>query len=43
MFDYYMEPKRNSGNFRIDDFIKNDKKLLVFSSHGHGDHLIVRY
>lgn len=38
VFDYYMEPKRNSGNFRIDDFIKNDKKLLVFSSHGHGDH-----
>lgn len=38
IFDYYMEPKRNSGNFNIENFIIDNKYILVFSSHSHGDH-----
>lgn len=38
IFDYYMEPKRNSGNFNIENFIIDNKHILVFSSHSHGDH-----
>lgn len=38
IFDYYMEPKKNSGEFKIENFITDDKQVLVFSSHSHGDH-----
>lgn len=38
IFDYYMEPKKNSGNFNIGDFIIDNKHIFVFSSHSHGDH-----
>lgn len=38
VFDYYMEPKKNSGGFKVEDFIGGEKQVLVFSSHSHGDH-----
>lgn len=38
VFDYYMEPRKNSGEFKIENFITDDKQVLVFSSHSHGDH-----
>lgn len=38
IFDYYMEPKKNSENFIAEEFINDSKQVLVFSSHGHGDH-----
>ena len=38
VFDYYMEPKKNSGGFKIGDFLIGEKQVLVFSSHSHGDH-----
>lgn len=39
IFDYYTEPKKNSGDFNIENFIIDNKHIFVFSSHGHGDHL----
>ncbi len=38
VFDYYMEPKKNRGDFDIENFIIDSKHVLVFSSHSHGDH-----
>lgn len=38
VFDYYMEPKRNSGDFKVENFVISDKHVIVFSSHGHADH-----
>lgn len=38
IFDYYMEPKKNSDNFKVEDFIIDNKQVIVFSSHSHGDH-----
>ena len=38
VFDYYMEPKKNSEEFEIENFITDSKQVLIFSSHSHGDH-----
>lgn len=38
IFDYYKEPKKNSGDFEVENFIIDNKQVLVFSSHSHGDH-----
>ena len=38
IFDYYMEPKKDSGEFRVKEFIVGEKEVFVFSSHSHRDH-----
>lgn len=38
IFDYYKEPEKNIGNFSLEEFLKGDKPLFVFSTHSHGDH-----
>lgn len=38
IFDYYMEPKKDSGEFRVKEFIVGEKEVFVFSSHSHKDH-----
>lgn len=38
IFDYFKLPNENIGDFSLEDFLKGDKPILVFSSHSHSDH-----
>lgn len=38
IFDYYKETGYNIGEFNLESFLSGDKKVVVFSSHVHGDH-----
>ncbi|MCI6152218.1 MAG: MBL fold metallo-hydrolase [Fusobacterium perfoetens] len=38
IFDYYSKYKKNNRKFKIEDFIIDNKNILVFSSHNHSDH-----
>ena len=38
IFDYYKTPDKNIGDFSLNDFLKGDKPIYVFSTHSHGDH-----
>lgn len=43
IFDYYLNPQKekntfNPIKFELEDLIKTKENILVFSSHGHGDH-----
>ena len=38
IFDFYKTTNYNVGEFDLEKFLDGDKKIIVFSSHSHGDH-----
>ncbi|MGF6907005.1 MBL fold metallo-hydrolase [Fusobacterium sp. PH5-44] len=38
IFDFYKIPWLKDKTFKMDEFLNKEKTILVFASHGHGDH-----